>query len=146
MDKTHPNYRHGESYSVEYSTWQRMKQRCYDSKTDSYKFYGGKGIKVCKRWIDSFESFLEDMGRRPAKHPEFGKYSIDRINSEADYSPDNCKWSHAVDQIANRSNTVYITLGGVRKTLAQWIRDTGLSREKITYRIKAGWSDHDVLS
>ncbi|HEX2753677.1 MAG TPA: hypothetical protein VHP34_11355 [Alphaproteobacteria bacterium] len=90
---------HGESsvMTPEYSTWSGMKRRCDNAKSSKFHLYGGRGIKVCDRWKNSFENFLEDMGRRPAN-----KTSIDRINSDGDYEPGNCRWADAVEQNNNR--------------------------------------------
>jgi hypothetical protein len=80
-----------------YLCWTNMKRRCYDVKNREYKRYGGRGIKVCDRWINSFENFLNDMGEKPASH-----YSIDRINVDGNYGPTNCKWSTPKEQANNR--------------------------------------------
>lgn len=93
--------RHGESSydnkTVEYKTWVSIRSRCTNPKTNRYYLYGGKGIKVCERW-DSFDNFLEDMGRRPE-----GRYSIDRIDSNGDYTKDNCRWVNYHTQNKNRT-------------------------------------------
>ena len=87
---------HGMTKSREFKTWQSIQQRCYNKNDDHYKNYGGRGIKVCSRWIDSFLNFYDDMGRRPE-----GK-SIDRINNDGDYTPENCKWSTPKEQRNNQ--------------------------------------------
>jgi hypothetical protein len=74
-----------------------MKSRCYDSKRNGYKNYGGRGIKVCDRWLNSFENFLTDMGRKPG--PE---YSIDRIDNDGNYEPGNCRWATMQEQSQNK--------------------------------------------
>ena len=74
-----------------------MKQRCINPKKQNYKNYGGRGIKVCDRWLNSYENFLEDMGRKPNSN-----YSIDRINVNGNYEPNNCRWSDIYDQRNNR--------------------------------------------
>lgn len=91
---------HGMSYSVEWRTWHNMRQRCYNQKNKSYQFYGGRGIVVCERWLESFENFFEDMGFRPG-----AKYSIDRINNDGNYEPSNCRWATAYEQNANKQNS-----------------------------------------
>lgn len=89
--------RYGVQLSPTYSSWCEMKRRCNKPNRHNYQWYGGRGIKVCDRWNKSFLSFLEDMGEKPS-----AKYSIDRINNEGNYTPDNCKWSSKQEQSLNR--------------------------------------------
>lgn len=81
----------------EYICWITMIRRCEDPKADSYKYYGLRGISVCKRWRKSFVNFLKDMGTKPTP-----KHSIDRINNDGNYSPKNCRWATALQQVHNR--------------------------------------------
>lgn len=87
---------HGMTYTSEYSTWKHMKDRCLNVNCDAYKYYGGRGITVCDSWLESFENFYKDMGDKPEG------MSIDRINNDGNYEPDNCKWSTRLEQNNNR--------------------------------------------
>ncbi len=87
---------HGYSRDLIYQTYYAMKNRCYYEKNKAFKHYGGRGIKVCQRWLDSFDNFVLDMGERPLNH------SLDRIDVNGDYSPENCKWSDQKEQTKNR--------------------------------------------
>ncbi len=88
---------HNKSRTPEYRTWQSIKERCYNKNNIRYDDYGGRGIKVCNRWLEGFLNFLEDMGERPSQ-----KYSIERIDNDKDYKPSNCKWANATEQSINQ--------------------------------------------
>ena len=83
--------------STEYRSWSMMKNRCLNKNADNYPYYGGRGIKVCKRWLDSFSNFFEDMGVKPGKG-----YSIERKNNSSGYFPKNCFWATKRQQANNR--------------------------------------------
>lgn len=124
-----------------YGVWTNMKQRCYDSANKSYEYYGGKGIKVCERWRNSFEDFLADMGERPKG------YTLDRIDGTGDYKPLNCRWASRKQQANNKSNNRKLTLDGQRHTLAVWAEKTGIKQSTLTMRLNAyGWSVRDTLT
>jgi len=124
-----------------YTRWQSMKRRCYKEYDSHYKNYGGRGIKVCDRWVDSYENFLEDMGLPPLL-----SYQIDRIDNDGDYSPENCRWVSVKQNANNKTNNKIITAFGESMTQAQWAEKTGIKRETISMRLRRGWSAELALS
>lgn len=130
---------HSKTHSVEYNTWTRMKNRCCNHKSSDYKHYGGRGIKVCDKWVNSFESFLADMGKRPKG------MSIDRIDVNGDYCPENCRWADNITQMNNRTNNKYLTYKSQTKTMSEWAREKGLSPGTLLARLKRGWSIEESL-
>lgn len=127
----HHNATHGLSKTPEHNVWQLMKQRCTDPNVKNYHRYGGRGIKVCDRWlgVKGFENFLADMGRRPA-----GK-SLERINNNKGYSPENCKWAEKLEQANNTHTNRFLTYEGKTMTIAQWAREVGLSMHTLYARL-----------
>jgi hypothetical protein len=95
---------HGMSKSPEYHSWTGMKRRCYYSKGKDYKDYGQRGIRVCDRWVNSFDNFLTDMGLRPS-----AKHSLNRIDNDGNYCLENCKWSTQAEQQQNRFRVTNIS-------------------------------------
>lgn len=119
----------------EYKAWQHMKGRCYDPNDKSFPDYGGRGIYVCERWLEKpfgFRHFLEDMGKKPGP-----QYSIDRIDNDGPYSPDNCRWATATEQANNRRtrrDTQLYTYNGKTKTLKEWSVATGIPWSRLRCR------------
>ena len=112
-----------------YSSWYAMIARCTNKNSKMYKNYGGRGIKVCKRWL-KFLNFYKDMGDRPAKH------SIERINNNAGYSPKNCIWASNRIQHMNKRNSVECKIMGEKFLLSEVANVTGVDRKTLFYRIK----------
>jgi len=124
---------HGMTGTPAWHSWVSMRQRCHYPGDIAYKNYGARGIKVCSRWMNSFKNFYEDMGDRPEGT------SLERIDNDADYSPENCKWATTPEQGANQRTNRLITHNGETLTMMQWSRRTGLSKHVISGRLKAGW-------
>lgn len=95
------NIKHGLTKSSEYKIWQAMKNRCLNKNVFGYEYYGGRGIKICKRW-SRFENFLGDIGKRPSK-----KHTLDRINCNGNYEPKNCRWATRAEQSRNTRKTKF---------------------------------------
>lgn len=96
-DGTNRGIKHGLCHVPEYIVFQGMRQRCYDPKQEYYVNYGGRGIKICDRWLADFKNFYDDMGPRPTP-----RHQIDRIDNDKDYSPDNCRWVECKDNLLNK--------------------------------------------
>lgn len=124
----------------EYAVWFGMRARCHNPDHIGYADYGGRGIAVCERWRESFEAFLEDMGKRPAG------MSIDRIDNDGPYAPDNCRWATQKEQMRNTSRNHYVEANGERLIVTDWAAKTGISVALIHDRIKRGWSEADAVS
>ena len=134
-----PPTTHGMSGKPEYQTYHRMLRRCYDKNDPKYGDYGGRGIQVCDRWKSSFENFFQDMGLKPAGT------SIERRRNNEDYSPDNCEWATTKTQARNKRTTVFLTVRGETKKLAEWADETGQSLDKLRLRMQRGWPPERIV-
>lgn len=125
-----------------HKSWIAMKRRCYNKNAPEYPRYGGRGIKVCDRWAgtNGFRNFYEDMAPRPIG------YSLDRIDPNGDYSPENCRWASPSQQNNNRRDNKNIEYNGRTQTIAQWERELDYHRGTLQRRIRDGWDIHKALS
>lgn len=131
---------HGMSATLIHRAWSGMLTRCTNKNTGSYHRYGGRGIKVCKRWL-KFENFLADMGEKPTG------LSLDRIDNNKGYYPSNCRWATTKEQNNNRRSNVYITFQGRTMTAAQWAAEKGMSRTTLWWRLNYyKWSVEKALN
>jgi hypothetical protein len=138
------NRTHGLSKSPEYKAWRSMRLRCCVPTTRRYTWsrYGGRGIKVCDRWLESFENFYADMGPRPTP-----SHSLDRIDNDGPYSPENCRWADLKQQSNNKRNNQKFSYKGIEKTIAQWARDFNLSDATLRARLlKFKWPIDEALT
>lgn len=131
-------YKHGMANTPTYTVWEGIIGRCNNPKNYQYSYYGGRGIKVCERWLD-FQNFFTDMSEKPEG------LTIDRIDVNGDYCPENCRWVDMKTQSNNRRNNHLIECDGVIKTLQQWSDETGIHIATIDRRLELGWSIHDAL-
>jgi hypothetical protein len=123
--------RHGLKNTPEYNAWSRMIARCSNPKNPKYSIYGERGIIVCSRWRKSFTAFYQDMGIRPA-----ADYSLDRINVNGNYEPNNCRWATQETQANNRRKPVkQYTYGNTSQSLPRWAKQYGISYKLLWGRI-----------
>lgn len=129
------------NFRSEFRIWKAMKERCLSPKDKRFVNYGGRGIRVCERWM-KFENFLRDMGPKP------DGYSIERIDVNGNYEPGNCKWIPLADQQLNRTDMKLMDAFGESKQVSSWARDSRcvVSRSVINRRLKDGWSLETALT
>lgn len=123
---------HGGSvdHRAEHTAWVNMVQRCHNESNPSYFRYGGRGIRVCQQWRDSFHQFLVDMGKRPSP-----LMTIERKDNSLGYSPENCEWASRKDQARNHRRNRLVEFNGETKCLTDWAAIVGLSNPALEYRI-----------
>lgn len=122
------NTKHGKTKTPTYAAWQGMKRRCYSKTAKAYKNYGGRGIRVCERWLDSFDNFLFDMGISPQG------MTIERINNDGDYQPSNCRWATRANQARNRRTTKLIEYNGKKQCMKDWAKELGINYDTLKSR------------
>jgi hypothetical protein len=128
-------------YPAEYSVWGSMKSRCLYKGHKGWHNYGGRGITVCGRWINSFENFIADMGSKPTP-----KSVIDRINNDGNYEPGNCRWTTQKINCRNRRGNVLLEMNGKTACVKEWSEITGLEPQTIWERIHLGWGVVETLT
>lgn len=133
--------KHNSLKTKEYKSWECMKSRCFNPNNWRYRHYGGRGITVCDKWKNSFSNFLKDMGNKPSS-----KYSIDRINTNGNYEPSNCRWTTITEQNYNKRNTVYLEYNNKTQTLKQWADELNIPISLIRNRYYGGLATNKILN
>lgn len=118
-----------------YSIWNGMKIRCYNDKCERYYRYGGRGIKICDKWRNDFQSFYDWS----MDHGYSDDLTIDRINNDGNYEPGNCRWATLQEQQHNKSNNIFITYNGKTQDIKQWAEELGIYYQTLYFRIISGW-------
>lgn len=140
-EKTRARKKHGMHNTPEYKAWVAMRSRCTRPTNPAWDDYGGRGITVCKRWLESFAAFYEDMGPRPSED-----HSLDRIDNNRGYYPHNCRWATSLTQNHNLRSNHRVTHEGETLTLAEWSERTGIPKSVLGKRIHAGWPPEEALT
>lgn len=134
--------RHGMTGTTEHHLWLSMKQRCNDQDCKGYERYGGRGIKVCKEWEESFQAFFDYMGKRPSD-----EHSLERRDNSKGYEPGNVIWATGEVQVRNTRKNVRLTHDGRTMILKDWAREVGLSNTTLWNRIfTLGWDAAKALT
>lgn len=130
---------HGLSGTRIHRSWVSVRQRCLNPRAQAYKNYGGRGIKICRRWR-KFESFAADMGPMP------DGFMLDRIDNNKDYEPSNCRWVSFAESNRNKRTVVSLTLNGRTQLMVDWARELKINPDTLRHRINKGWSAEKVLT
>lgn len=133
---------HGQTGTRLNRIWRGMKSRCNNPHVKDFSYYGGRGIKVCKEWSDSFESFRDWANSNGYAE----NLTLDRIEVNDNYTPDNCRWVDRLTQSRNKRDNVCLTLYGKTKTLMEWSEILGFDRHTIRHRLDRGWSVEKTLT
>lgn len=129
---------HGGRHLPEYGIWDGIKKRCYNKKARNYERYGGRGIRVCERWLHSFTNFYADMGARPSQ-----AHQIERNDNGGNYCPENCRWATRSEQARNRRSSVLITVNEQTLTLLDWCERLGTTTDAIRSRVIRNGSSYE---
>lgn len=140
-EKNRLRSKHNLRNTREYACWNQMIQRCMNKNNPGYKHYGARGITVCDEWL-IFENFYKDMGQKP--DPE---WSLERIDNDSGYRPENCRWASRLTQCNNRRSSKRLLFRGRLMTVAEWAREVGIKQATIRARInRDGWSIEEALT
>ena len=127
-----------------YGLWSSMLTRCYNKNSKHYNIYGGRGIKVCDRWLPvnfGFEHFVSDMGERPSN-----MHTLDRINNDGDYCPENCRWATITQQSNNKRKSIIVYYFGKRIYLKELCQIIGLNYSRVAHQIQKGFDINSIIS
>lgn len=130
---------HSKTQTGAYKSWSAMKRRCANRGSKDSKYYTDKGIKVCDRWLESFENFYKDMGDRPEG------MSLDRLDNSKGYSLENCRWATKKEQTLNRGATIMIEIHGVEKCVKDWCKELKLNNNTLRSRVKEGYDIKELF-
>ena len=133
--------RHGLSKTSLHKRWRSIKDRCLNPNCSRYMDYGGRGITICDEWRNSFENFRDWA----FSHGYEESLTIDRINVDGNYEPDNCRWIPLSEQNMNKRNSHFLTVNGETHTLTEWSKITGISFSALKYRLKNGVSTDNIF-
>lgn len=136
------NVTHGMSGTRLHKIWCNIIDRCTNENSPSYKNYGGRGIKICNEWRRSFQSFYDWA----MSHGYKENLTIDRVDNNGDYCPDNCRWTDKLTQANNTRNNHYIEYNGERHSTAEWARILNISYPALKHRIERGWTTEEAFS
>jgi hypothetical protein len=125
----------------EYRAWRGMKERCLNTKGRHYAHYGGRGITIYPQWIVSYETFLQDVGRAPTL-----RHTLGRIDNNGPYAPNNVRWETVREQNLNTRRTTLLTFNGKTLPLAEWVKETGIPRQRLQMRLRSGYTVEQAMT
>ena len=138
---------HGGSNDRLYRIWKNMKRRCDSPNDKRYKTYGGKGVKVCEEWSNNYQSFKEwAYANGYDDSAEFQKCTLDRVDNDGDYEPNNCRWATMKEQANNKRTNRIVVYNGCKYTLTQLAEKIGMNKTTLKERLNMGWSVEDAVN
>lgn len=140
--RNNPMFKHGLTKTPLYQTWVNAKSRCFDVNAQAYKHYGGRGITVCDEWKNDFHAFHDWAMANGYKKG----LTLERIDNDKGYSPENCRWATVKEQSNNRRSNTYLEFRGEKRTISQWADFLGMHQGTLYKRLKNGWSLERALT